>query len=158
MPSESLFDMSKLDVNNIVVSRDDIGEINPHRFEFRQLDAIIHLDREAGEVAGLRILREDEFWVRGHIPGRPIFPGALMMETSAQLVSYYVMSADASRGFLGFGGIDGVKFRGEVTPGTQIVILGKMIEERRRRCVGATQAYVDGRLVYEGTITGMWLG
>lgn len=158
MPSESLFDRSKFDVDKVVVSRDDIGKINPHRFEFRQLDAIIHLDRGAGEVAGLRILREDEFWVRGHIPGRPIFPGALMMETAAQLVSYYVMSDDASRGFLGFGGIDGVKFRGEVTPGRQIVMLGKMIEQRRRRCVGATQAYVDGRLVYEGTITGMWLG
>lgn len=158
MPSEPLFDISHLDVNNIIVSRDEIGEVNPHRFEFRQLDAIVHLDRDAGEIVGLRNLGEDEFWIRGHLPGRPIYPGALMMETSAQLVGYYVMSADPSRGFLGFGGVDNVKFRGGVSAGQQIVMVGKILEERRRRCVGATQAYVDGKLVYEGVITGMWLG
>ena len=59
--------------------------------------------------------------------------------------------------FLGFGGVDGVKFRGVVEPGDRLVILGKMIEVRPRRCLGATQGLVNGQMVYEGMITGMWL-
>ena len=41
----------------------------------------------------------------------------MMMETAAQLVSFYVMSKMPEKGFLGFGGIEGVKFRGSVLPG-----------------------------------------
>jgi len=72
-------------------------------------------------------------------------------------VSYYAMTAEPGRGFLGFAGIDGVKFRGSVTPGHRIIMLGKLLEIRPRRSVGATQAFVDGEMVYEGVITGMWI-
>ena len=156
MPPQTLFDIRDVDFSKFIATRDEIYQINPHRFEFMQLDGICHLDYEAGDIAGVRHIRDDEFWVRGHIPGRPIFPGVLMMETAAQLVSYYVMRNEP-KGFLGFGGVDGVKFRGAVVPGDTVIMLGKMVEMRSRRCVGATQAYVGDRLVYEGLITGMWL-
>ncbi|MFP4356391.1 MAG: 3-hydroxyacyl-ACP dehydratase FabZ family protein [Phycisphaerae bacterium] len=157
MPPQTLFDTSKVDFEKVLFDRDSIYSVNPHRFEFMQLNGICHLDKDAGEIAGFRDINEDEFWVKGHIPGRPIFPGVLMMETAAQLVSFYVMSGQPEKGFLGFGGVDEVKFRGAVVPGDRVVMLGKMVEMRRRRCVGATQAYVNDRLVYEGKITGMWL-
>ena len=108
-------------------------------------------------MAGYRDVRADEFWVRGHIPGRPIFPGVLMIETAAQMVSYYVVSANPGKGFMGFGGVDGVKFRGAVVPGQRVIMLARRVEERSRRVIAATQAYVNNTLVYEGTITGMWL-
>jgi 3-hydroxymyristoyl/3-hydroxydecanoyl-(acyl carrier protein) dehydratase len=50
-----------------------------------------------------------------------------------------------------------VKFRGVVQPGDTLILLGRMIDSRSRRCVGETQGYVNGRLVYEGRITGMWM-
>ena len=157
MPPKPIFDIPPVDVDNLVLTREDIYQVNPHRFEFQQLDGIIWLDQPSGDIAGYRDVRDDEFWVRGHIPGRPIFPGVLMIETAAQLVSYYVMSKAPEKGFLGFGGVDDVKFRGTVTPGQRLIMLGKVIMNRPRKCVGATQAYVDGKMVYEGTITGMWL-
>jgi len=157
MPAKPLFDMSKLDVNAAVLDSDAIDELNPQRFEFKQLDRICHLDLEAGEMAGIRDVKEGEFWVRGHIPGRPLFPGALMIETAAQLVSVYAKSATPDSGFVGFGGVEGVKFRGAVVPGDRILLIGTMVEMRRRRCVGDVQGYVNGKMVFEGTITGMWL-
>jgi cell division protein FtsX len=36
-------------------------------------------------------------------------------------------------------------------------MVGKMLETRPRRCIGATQAFVRGEMVYEGLITGMWV-
>lgn len=154
MPPEPFMDVSKLDQTRVLVDREGVGRVNPHRFEFQQLDGILCIEENV--IAGYRDLREDEFWVRGHIPGRPVFPGVLMIECAAQLVSYYVMTHSEVKGFLGFGGVDQVKFRGQVKPGDRLIMLGKMIEMRgRRRNVSATQGYVNGEMVYEGIITGM---
>jgi 3-hydroxyacyl-[acyl-carrier-protein] dehydratase len=116
------------------------------------------MDTDQHVIAGYRDVRADEFWVKAHIPGRPLFPGVLMIETAAQLVSYYVMKCYPDKGFVGFGGVDGVKFRGAVQPGDRLVLLGKMLEIRGlRRAVGQTQGLVNGQMVYEGKITGMIL-
>ncbi len=157
MPPKPLIDLSRVDVSNVIADHDAIYEVNPHRFEFQQLTGICFLDRATEKIAGYRDVHEDEFWVRGHIPGRPLLPGVLMIEAAAQLVSYFVMSETPGKGFLGFGGVDDVKFRGSVVPGQQIVFLGKLIEHRSRRIIGATQGFVDGEMVYQGMITGMWL-
>ena len=157
MPPQPFIDLGTLDFGHMLADREGIYKINPHRFEFAQLDGIIKLDYETDVIAGYRDVKADEFWVRGHIPGRPIFPGVLMIETAAQLVSYYVVGSQPGKGFLGFGGVDGVKFRGSVEPGQRIIMLGKMVENRPRRCIGDTQAFVNGKMVYEGRITGMWV-
>ncbi len=158
MPPQPYLDISQLDMNNILVDKDGIYDVLPHRYEFARLDAIVHQDTKDGLMVGYHDLTDDEFWVRGHIPGRPIFPGVMMVETAAQLVCYYVMAtSEAQSGFLGFGGVDGVKFRGSVSPGQRVILVGKMLEIRPRRCKGAVQGFVDGRMVFEGEITGMWL-
>jgi 3-hydroxyacyl-[acyl-carrier-protein] dehydratase len=157
MPPEPLFDISKLDQSKVVVDHAAIYRVNPHRYEFELLDGIFHIDFDAMIIVGYRDVKADEFWVRCHIPGRPIFPGVLMIETAAQLVSYYVVSRNPDKGFMGFGGVDSVKFRGVVQPGHRIIMVGKLIELRSRRCIGVAQAYVDGKLVFEGNITGMWV-
>lgn len=159
MPPQPFVDLSKLDPNKLEATKEQILQVNPHRFEFQQLDGIFFIDRQAGLMAGFRDLKADEFWVRGHIPGRPVFPGALMIECAAQMVSYYVVSEfkkEGFDGFLGFGGVDGVKFRGQVVPGDRLIMLGKMVEIRpRRRYVGAVQGFVNQQMVFEGQITGM---
>jgi len=157
MPPQMLFDLKGINTDKVMVTKEQIYQVNPHRYEFAMLDGIFHINHQDGTAVGYRDVRDDEFWVRGHIPGRPIFPGVLMIEAAAQLVSYYALTEMPGTGFLGFSGVEEVKFRGMVTPGRRILMLGKMIEIRTRRCIGKTQAIVDGQIVYEGTIVGMWI-
>jgi 3-hydroxyacyl-[acyl-carrier-protein] dehydratase len=161
MPSTPLIDLARIDPSRVVADLEVIRLANPQRFEMEQLSRIVYVDDAAGEVAGVLDVPDDPWWARGHIPDRPLMPGVLMIEAAAQLCSYFIRRiydpvAYAGR-FFGFGGIDAVKFRGTVFPGQSLLILGKQVEIRPRRAVFETQGYVDGKMVFEATITGMWV-
>ena len=150
-----LVDLTTIDLDRVVMPIEEIRRFNPHRYEMEQLTAIAHLDREAGQIVAVRDVRDDEFWVRGHIPGRPLLPGVLMIEAAAQMCSVYYKCVSEDPRFLGFGGVDGVKFRGQVVPGDRLVLLGQALELRDRRAVFNTQGVVGDHLVFEARITGM---
>ena len=131
--------------------------INPHRHEFALLHGIVHVDMETCTFAGFHDVTEDEYWVRGHIPGRPLFPGVLMIETGAQLASYLTHKVQPGGGFVGFAGVDNVKFRGTVTPPCRFVVIGRGVQVKSRRTVCEVQGFVDDTMVFEAKITGMRL-
>jgi 3-hydroxyacyl-[acyl-carrier-protein] dehydratase len=155
MAPSLLVDLAKIDLDRIQIPIEQIREANPHRFEMEQLSGVIHFDPEAGEIVAVKDVKSDEFWVRGHIPGRPLLPGVLMIEAAAQMCSVYFKLVQKDPRFLGFGGVDGVKFRGQVVPGDRLILLGKVVEIRNRRAVFDTQGVVGDRLVFEAQITGM---
>jgi 3-hydroxyacyl-[acyl-carrier-protein] dehydratase len=155
MPAAPLIDFTTIELNRILVSKEEIYKDLPHRFEFMQLDGIVHVDREAEIAVAVREVREDEFWVKGHIPGRPLMPGVLMIETAAQLASYMSRVLQPSDRFIGFGGIDAVKFRQAVTPPARMYFVVKAVELRPRRIICDSQAFLNGQMAFEGRITGM---
>ena len=119
------------------------------------MTAILFVDDDARTIGAYKDVRPDEFWVRGHIPGRPLMPGVLMIEAAAQMSSFYYKYVQKDPRFLGFGGVDGVKFRGQVVPGDRLLLVGKVVEIRNRRAVFDTQGVVGDRLAFEARITGM---
>jgi 3-hydroxyacyl-[acyl-carrier-protein] dehydratase len=155
MPPVLLVDLAKVDLDRIAMPIEEIREHNPHRYEMEQLSAIVYYDLEKGQIVAAKEVRADEFWVRGHIPGRPLLPGVLMIEAAAQMCSIYYHLSQQDARFLGFGGVDGVKFRGQVVPGDRLLLLGQVVEIRNRRAVFDTQGVVGDRLVFEARITGM---
>ena len=155
MPPQPLIDITKLDVNNVIFDKEAIRKVNPQRYEMEQLDAIIYVDTANGLMAGLRDMKEDEFWVKGHIPGRPLFPGVLMIESAAQLASFYTHKVLEDDRFIGFGGVDEVKFRGAIVPPAKLIIVGKSISIKPRRSICYFQGFVDNKMVFEAKITGM---
>ncbi len=58
-------------------------------------------------------------------------------------------------GFLGFGGMEDVRFRGQVRPGDRLVIVAKSHRLHRRQTVFDTQGFVDDAMVYHGRIIGV---
>jgi 3-hydroxyacyl-[acyl-carrier-protein] dehydratase len=157
MPPALLFDLTQIDLNGEpTFDKDAVCRINPQRFEMQQLDGILWCDKDQGCILGYKDVTDEEFWVRGHIPGRPLMPGVMQIEAAAQLLSFFVTQVYEERGFVGFGGIDRAKFRAPVEPGCRLYLLGHVTEARRgRRYVCDVQGVVSQTLVFEATISGL---
>lgn len=157
MPPQPIIDLDSIDTSSIYADKDVIRSLNPQRYEMEQLDGIFSMDADNGVCVGFRDVAEDEWWVRGHIPDRPLFPGVLMIEAAAQLASYMTHCLSSASGFMGFAGVEEAKFRGVVTPPSRIILIGKALSLKPRRFSCYVQGYVDGKLVYEVKVLGMSL-
>jgi len=156
MPPQLLVNLEEINLDRVEVGVEEIRKANPQRYEMEQLSGIIKFSPERGFIIGYKDVTEDEFWIRGHIPGRPIMPGVIMCEAAAQLCSYYFQKSMPSENrFVGFGGMTDVKFRGAVHTGDRLILIAKEIEMKSRRAVFQTQGVVDGKMVFEAGIIGM---
>ncbi len=157
MPPALLFDLTQIDLNREpVFDQDAICKVNPQRFEMQHLDGILWYDKDRECILGYKDVTDREFWIRGHIPGRPLMPGVVQIEAAAQLLSFFVKQVYEEQGFVGFGGIDRAKFRAPIEPGCRLYLLGHVTEARRgRKYVCDVQGVVAGTLAFEATISGM---
>lgn len=155
MPPKLIFDLSDIDLSRTVFGPEEIRKRLPQRFEMEMLDRIVHFDSEAGRSVAIRAIRPDEFWARGHFPGQPVFPGVLMIESAGQLCSFFYCEKFQSGKVMGFAACDQAKFRGQVVPGDQVLLLSQGIELRPRIAIFETQAVVRDEIVFEGRIVGM---
>lgn len=156
MPPLLLFDLTQIDLTaEPIFDKESIGEENPQRFEMQQLDGILWYNKEKFLILGYKDVGADEFWVRGHIPGRPLMPGVIMIESAAQLLSFFVKRVYEVEGFIGFTGIDSAKFRSVVEPGQRLYLLGHLTKVTTRKYSADIQGVVDGTMVFETTVSGM---
>ena len=146
-----------MNFEQVQFSQEELQKCIPQRFEFAQLDGVYSLDLEEKTAVGFRLLGTDEFWVKGHIPGNPIFPGVLMLEAAAQLSSFFCTKYFDDDRFIGFGGIDKVRFRGTVLPGDHLILIAQGKRLSKRVSLFSTQGLVDGKVVFEAEITGVYL-
>jgi 3-hydroxyacyl-[acyl-carrier-protein] dehydratase len=156
MPPGVHFDPTQLDFHRVVADREAIRRVNPQRFEMEQLTAIVFVDPARHLVAGYKDVTADEFWVRGHMPDYPLMPGVIMCEAAAQLCSYYIVTNGLQAGdFIGFGGLENVRFRGVVRPGDRLVMVAKGIRMHRRQTVFNVQGFVGPAMVFHADIIGV---
>jgi len=156
MPPQLLFDLENIDLNaQPLFTKEQIMKHNPQKFEMQQLDAILWYDKEKFLILGYKDVTKNEFWVRGHIPGRPIMPAVIMIEAAAQLSSFFVKEIYELIGFIGFAGVESAKFRSVVEPGKRLYLLCHIHKFKRRKYSCKVQGIVDGTMVFETEISGL---
>jgi 3-hydroxyacyl-[acyl-carrier-protein] dehydratase len=156
MPPAPLVDPAAIDTSRVLVDREGIGRCNPQRFEMEQLTAIVLIDVENKLIIGFKDVEPGEFWVRGHMPDYPLMPGVLMCEAAAQLSSFFCHEAGVHKeGFIAFGGMEDVRFRGQVKPGDRLVLVAKAIRLHRRHTMFDCQGFVGTNMVFHGKIIGV---
>ncbi len=151
-----LFDIEGIDLDATAVDLDGIQDINKHRGEAQQIDRIAWVGEDFNQAVAIRVVRDDEWWCAGHIPGYPVMPAVMMVEAAAQLTSWMFQARKiVEYEFVGFTRIDDTKFRNKVVPGDTLVILANQVKFHVKRFICDTQGVVNGKIAFESRITGM---
>jgi UDP-3-O-[3-hydroxymyristoyl] N-acetylglucosamine deacetylase/3-hydroxyacyl-[acyl-carrier-protein] dehydratase len=131
-----------LDVNQIM-------KIIPHREPFLFVDRVIILEK-GKRATGIKNVTINDYFFRGHFPGRPVMPGVLIVEAMAQVGGVMMLASEENKGKLAFFlSIDNVKFRKPVVPGDQLVLEVEAIKVKSRTGQVRGRALVDGKVVTE---------
>jgi len=135
----------ELDVNAIM-------KILPHREPFLFVDRITSLEK-GKHVTGIKNVTINDYFFKGHFPGKPVMPGVLIIEAMAQVGGVMMLSPEENRGKIAyFLAADNIKFRKTVLPGDQLVLdvtAGK-IKSRTGQVYG--KALVNGKVVAEADL------
>jgi len=130
----------------------------PHRYPLLLVDRVIEINGEESGI-GIKNVTMNEPQFTGHFPGRPVFPGVLMIEAMAQTAGVLVVNArgaeDAPVSSVLFTTIDKAKFRKPVIPGDQLRFHLTKIARKRSIYFYRGEARVDGVLVAEADLSAM---
>jgi 3-hydroxyacyl-[acyl-carrier-protein] dehydratase len=133
--------------------REEIEAILPHRDPFLLIDEVIELE-PGRRVVARKHIAEDEWYLSGHFPGRPVMPGVLIVEAMAQTGAVAVLSEEENRGRLAFfAGIDDCRFKRIVEPGDQLELTCELDRVRGPIGRGNATAHVGGELAARATLT-----
>lgn len=150
-----LFDLNAIDLSARVRSKADIESFLPHRGQMSLLDGVIWEHAEFLQALAIKRVRDDEFWVSGHFPGHPTFPGVMMIEAGAQLACFEFMARKCGPTLVAFLRIEHAAFRAAVAPGEDLYLLCREVKVGRRQFVSDIQGVVRGQLAFEARISGM---
>ncbi|MFH1406401.1 MAG: bifunctional UDP-3-O-[3-hydroxymyristoyl] N-acetylglucosamine deacetylase/3-hydroxyacyl-ACP dehydratase [Candidatus Omnitrophota bacterium] len=129
---------------------EDIKGILPHREPFLFVDEILELEEDKRAV-GIKHVLENEYYFKGHFPGKPVMPGVLIMEAMAQVAGILMLYKKENRGKLAFFmAMNEAKFRRTVLPGDTLRLVVDIVRIKTKTGVVKGGAYVDGKLAAEG--------
>jgi 3-hydroxyacyl-[acyl-carrier-protein] dehydratase len=147
-------ELASIDISRIL-------ECLPHRYPFLMIDRIVAIDGDESAI-GIKNVTFNEPIFQGHFPGKPIFPGVLIIEGMAQTAGAIVIAHDevnkGGKSMVLMLTIDKAKFRKPAEPGDRIEFHIKKIQRRRNVGRYEAKAKVDGVVIAEAEIGAMIVG
>jgi 3-hydroxyacyl-[acyl-carrier-protein] dehydratase len=137
----------------MILDTNAIQKILPHRYPFLMVDAILEMERFK-RIVGVKNVTINEGFFQGHFPGKPIFPGVLIIESMAQTGGLLLLQEvpDRESKLLYFVAVDDARFRRPVVPGEQLRLEVSVVSWRGNFCKLSGQATVNGELAAEAIL------
>lgn len=144
------------------MTADEVLHAVPQQEPFRFIDRIDEIDGE--HIVGSYAFKRDEFFYRGHFPGDPVTPGAILIEAMAQtgvvalgiyLAAQELPAAELPQWITFFTECQ-VEFHLPVVPGERVTLRGEKVFFRRMKLKSRVELLLaDGRIGAEGTLAGV---
>ena len=137
------------------INKEDIKKYLPHREPFLFVDDVIEVI-ENKEIHATKYINEDEYFLNGHFPNNPIFPGVIIIEALGQasgILGFVSMNKTPEEGSIYvLAGVDKVRFRKRIRPGDNIDLFSRVVSEKRGIWKFDCRAELDNKLVCSATI------
>ena len=126
----------------------------PHGPEFRFVDRLLSLD-PGKEGVGEYLLRGDEPWLPGHLPGDPLLPGVLLVEAAAQLAGVVAQNDPVVPPIPGLKltALRTVKILGTARPGQTVRLEARIIGRLGTLVQAETAAFVAESKILSAELT-----
>ena len=137
------------------ILKDDIKKYLPHREPFLFIDEVIDIDQN-NQIHVRKYISPDEYFLDGHFPNNPIFPGVIIIEALGQasgILGFVKMNKTPDEGSIYvLAGVDKVRFRKRVRPGDTLDIYSRVLGEKRGIWKFDCRAELDKELVCSAII------
>lgn len=133
-----------------IMTRDELQEYLPHREPMLLVDEI-EIGQD-GTAHARYLVKDDEFFCRGHFPGNPIVPGVIQCEIMAQSCALLVKDEIKGKTTL-YSGIDNVRFKHPVKPGDLCEVTARLKNRRGNLFFCEASLKVDGHLCCRGDLS-----
>ena len=134
-----------------------IKKLIPHRKPMLMIDKVTSIIPFVSAI-GVKNIKNNEYFFKGHFPKRPIMPGVFIIEALAQTASVLVMhslSLKYDKKFVYFMSIESAKFRKPVFPNCKLNLNVKRKQHRRLVWKFSGEAKVNNFKVANATFSAM---
>ena len=126
----------------------ELLDYQPNRYPFLMIDSVT--DYNPGKFAtGFKNLTWNEWYFPVHFEGSPNLPGALQLESMAQMLTVALTTSEGLEGAVTHALEHRVKFKKELIPGMRLDIHTEIESWKRGICKGVGRITVDEELACE---------
>ena len=137
------------------IKKEDIKKYLPHREPFLFIDEVVSI-KDDSQIHCKKLIIEEEYFLQGHFPNNPIFPGVIIIEALGQasgILGFSLMNKTPEEGSIYvLAGVDKVRFRKRVRPGDNIDLYSKVVSEKRGIWKFDCKAELNSELICSATI------
>ena len=144
-------------MKNKELNLNSIKKLIPHRKPMLMIDKVTSIIPFVSAI-GVKNIKNNEYFFKGHFPKRPIMPGIFIIEALAQTASVLVMhslSLKYDKKFVYFMSIEGAKFRKPVFPNCKLNLNVKRKQHRKLVWKFSGEAKVNNFIVANATFSAM---
>lgn len=129
----------------------ELMEYQQNRYPYLMIDGVDEVI-PGKSAKGFKNLTNNEWFFPPHFPGTPNMPGALQLESLAQMITIAITTLPGLKGKFTRFVSNEIKYFKEIVPGDKMIIDTEVLSWKRGLLKGIGKAYVNGEIATEANM------